>query len=68
MIFADFNNIGFQGQLPNENREVLVYNHFAGDNFCLKFILEFKRKNVVSLPFDADTRKLPSKVAYNWLG
>ena len=29
---------------PNENREVLVYNHLVGDNFCLKFIIKFKRK------------------------
>ena len=35
--------IFFEGKVlvsctPNENREVLVYDHFAGDNFCLKFI------------------------------
>ena len=31
---------------PNENREVLVYDHFTGDNSCLKFIIKFKRKKI----------------------
>ena len=34
---------------PNENREVLVYDHFAGDNSYLKFIIKFKRKKNVFL-------------------
>ena len=27
--------------LPNENREVLVYEHLAGNYSCLKFIISF---------------------------
>ena len=29
---------------PNENREVVLYDHFAGDNFSLKFIIKFRKK------------------------
>ena len=32
---------------PDENREVRVYDHFAGDNSSLKSIIEFKRKNCI---------------------
>ena len=24
---------------PNESKEVLLYDHFSGDNLCLKFII-----------------------------
>ena len=34
---------------PNENREVLVYDHFTADNSCLKFIINLKEKNCVFL-------------------
>jgi hypothetical protein len=40
---------------------VLVYDHFAGDNSCLKFTIKFKRKKYIFLYiylmqlFSADT-------------
>ena len=36
-----------KGESPNENREVVLYDHFAGDNSSLKFIIKF-RKNKAS--------------------
>ena len=30
---------------PNENREVVLYDHFAGDNFSLRFIIEFRKRS-----------------------
>ena len=72
------------GANPNENREVLVYDHFAGDNSFLKFIIKLKRKKNMFFylylveTFDTDAtifkklyqkhKKLPSKVAHNLLG
>jgi hypothetical protein len=41
---------GIGGLLPNENREVLVYEHLAGNNSGLKFIIEFKRRKMCFLP------------------
>ena len=29
---------------PNENREVVLYDHFVGDNFSLKFIIKFRKQ------------------------
>ena len=39
----------------NENREVLVYEHFVGDNSCLKLIIKFKRRKKVFLPLFNET-------------
>ena len=30
--------------IPNENREVVLYGHFAGENSSLKFIIKFRKK------------------------
>ena len=30
------------GSTPNENREVVLYDHFAGDNSSLKFMIKFR--------------------------
>ena len=39
---------GFQknlhGVYPNENREVVLYDHFASDNSSLKSIAKFRKK------------------------
>ena len=32
------------GIYPNENREVVLYDYFAGDNSSLKFIIKFRKK------------------------
>ena len=32
------------GKTPNENREVVLYDHFVGDNSSLKFIIKFRKK------------------------
>ena len=32
-----------KGESPNENREVVLYDHFAGDNSSLKFIIKFRK-------------------------
>ena len=37
---------------PNENREVLVYDQFACDNFCLKFIIRLKEEKKKKYLFD----------------
>ena len=31
---------------PNENREVVLYDHFAGDNSSLEFMIKFRKKNI----------------------
>ena len=31
-------------RLPHENREVLVYDHFAGENSLLKFMIKSERR------------------------
>ena len=36
-----------KGEIPNVNRKVVLYDHFAGDNSSLKFIIKF-RKNKAS--------------------
>ena len=33
-----------QGKDANENREVVLYDHFSGDNSGLKFIIKFRKK------------------------
>ena len=37
------------GKTPNENREVVLYDHFVGDNSSLKFIIKFRKKKKVFL-------------------
>ena len=34
-----------KGESPNENREVVLYDHFAGDNFDLKSRIRFRKNN-----------------------
>ena len=49
---------GFQkklyGECPNENREVVLYDHFSGDNSSSKSITEFRKKNSFMQLFSAD--------------
>ena len=37
--------------MPNENREVVLYDHFAGDDSSLKFIIKFRNKKVFTTSF-----------------
>ena len=44
-----FDNVGFllrKRVPPNKNREVVLYDHFAGDNYSLKFIIQSRKKNM----------------------
>ena len=57
-MISQYKKFQFSVQRPNENREVLVYNHFAGDNSYLKFLIKFKRKKnylYIMQLFSADT-------------
>ena len=48
------------GVCPNENREVVLSDHFAGDNSSLKFRTKFRTKNYVLCNFLVRTLQLPS--------
>ena len=73
----------------HENRDVALYDNFAGDNSSLKFIMNLEKKKKMLTSFYAtfwcglyniskkmknklfapqNIKKLPPKVAHNWLG
>ena len=52
-IFTTFHVLPLAGYAQNENRVVLVYDHFDGDNSCLKCLFKFKRKDMIFEFIDA---------------
>ena len=48
-IFTTFHVLPLAGYAQNENRVVLVYDHFGGDHFCFEFLIKFKKKENASI-------------------
>ena len=42
------------GSDPNEKREVVHYDHFAGENFSEKFLIKFGKKNFFTSYYASD--------------
>ena len=53
------------GKTPYENREVVLYDHFVGDNSSLKFIIKFREKKKVFFNFILCT-EFGVSITQNW--